>query len=875
MLSVVVSQAHATPTTFMELDGNVVSNGTGTFDWANGSTTNGTEDSTLSRSNGGAAPSTYSRSGSGGVFDGGVFNGNTTPPTSPTKTTTAAGDNTIADAQFKVDPLSVDTAPCVGALTPTVGDPTAYTGAGSETNGDLLTADTYGPGSVPNKDDLSNVYALAHIDATAAHTPPAGDVGVSEVFFGAERVVNSGDSHIDFEFLQGTVGLVSDKDRKGNTLCSGTFSGDRTEGDFLLSVDFTTGGNFGGIQLYRWDCKLPAKGQPYPTQPADGTVCNPPKSGPTPGPHYQPTGTDAVQINVNGHPNNDNSIENNIKCGGWVCRNADGTPNSQILTNELMEGGIDLKQLGFTGCVSTFLPHTRSSQSFTAVLKDFEIIPFSTCAHPTITTNIIANSSGDDVTNTTQAIGTTVHDTATLHNAVGTPTGSISYRLYTAAEAAAGCLTGPGIGIDETPTNPAFVNGVPPASKDVTFDGVGTYYFVAKATFTDNRNLGSPDSGCTMEPITIRPNTVTINTVIKNAAGASVAGTSQAIGTPLHDTATLSGQTAHAGGTVTYTLYTGIGCTGTATDLTPASPGNAVTDGSVPNSATFTFDHAGTFYFKATYSGDANNNASVPVDSGCNAEPITISPNTVTINTVIKNAAGSSVAGTAQVIGTPLHDTATLSGQTAHAGGTVTYTLYTGIGCTGTATDLTPASPGNAVTDGSVPNSTTFTFNQAGTFYFKATYSGDADNNASVPVDSGCNAEPIVISPNTPGYTSTPVVQIKDTFALSGLTYGSSNAATGTVTVSLFTGRDANLNCTNPVSGQSTTFTVTGFVYGTAAHPATVDHPAGTFSGETTFYGPATSGTTYWYRVSYDGDTNNTGFTKCEESVNATITPKS
>src|SRR5256886_8734769 len=41
-----------------------------------------------------------------------------------------------------------------------------------------------------------------------------------------------------------------------------------------------------------------------------------------------------------------------------------------------MDGGIDLAQLGFTGCISTFLPHTRSSQSFTAVLKDFEIIPY-------------------------------------------------------------------------------------------------------------------------------------------------------------------------------------------------------------------------------------------------------------------------------------------------------------------------------------------------------------------------------------------------------------------------------------------------------------------------------------------------------------------
>ena len=44
-----------------------------------------------------------------------------------------------------------------------------------------------------------------------------------------------------------------------------------------------------------------------------------------------------------------------------------------------MEGGINLKDLGFTGCLSSFLPHTRSSQSFTSVLKDFALANFNTC----------------------------------------------------------------------------------------------------------------------------------------------------------------------------------------------------------------------------------------------------------------------------------------------------------------------------------------------------------------------------------------------------------------------------------------------------------------------------------------------------------------
>ena len=578
VLSVVVSQAQATPSSFLELDGNVVSNGA--LDWANGSTTNGVEDSTLSQSNGGAAPSTYSRSGSGGVFDGGVFNGNTTPPTNPPRTTAAANDTTIVAAQFKVDPLSVDHVTCNNGGTPkaVTGDPTVYTGTGSETNGDLLSSDTFGYGSVPNKDDLSNVYALAHIDATAPHTPPAGDVGVNEVFFGAERVINTGDSHIDFEFLQNKVTIPDS--------CAGNFAGDRAEGDFLLSVDFTAGGNFGGIQLYRWDCLLPAKNKPYPTQPIDGTVCNPPAHGQTSGPHYQPTGTDAVQINVNGHPNNDNSIENNIKCGGWVCRNADGSPTAQIGTNELMEGGIDLKQLGFTGCLSTFLPHTRSSQSFTATLKDFEIIPFNTCATPTITTTI-RNAAGDDVTNTSQALGTVLHDTATLHGTAGVPTGSVSYTLYTAPDCG-------GAATDLTPTSNALVNGVPPDSKTFPFDNAGTYYFKASAVFTDDRNQGTPDSGCNAEPVTISP--------------ATPAPHSAPV-VQIKDTFRVTGLSPHPTGDVTVGVYTAAGCTDAShvanSDVTVAA--SLLQDGSTHEISFFTATSGATYYFKISYAGDTNN----------------------------------------------------------------------------------------------------------------------------------------------------------------------------------------------------------------------------------------------------------------------------
>src|SRR5437879_6220906 len=92
----------------------------------------------------------------GGIFDGGQFVSSTSPPNAPVETPAALDDPTIAAASFGVDPLSVDVTSCGG------GDPTVYTGVGGEVNGDLLNSETFGTGSVPNKDEISNAYAIAH-----------------------------------------------------------------------------------------------------------------------------------------------------------------------------------------------------------------------------------------------------------------------------------------------------------------------------------------------------------------------------------------------------------------------------------------------------------------------------------------------------------------------------------------------------------------------------------------------------------------------------------------------------------------------------------------------------------------------------------------
>jgi hypothetical protein len=908
--SLSTSMAQAVPSSFVELDGNVVSNGTGTYDWANSG----------ALTSPGTVNGVWTRAGSGGIFDGGVFRGNTTPPAAPPRTAAAAADTSIADAEFKIDPLSVDVTPCG------TGDPTVYTGAGGETNGDLLSSDTFGTGSVPNKDDVSNVYAVAHVSGAT-----------NEVFFGAERVINNGDSHIDFEFLQSDVTIPA--------TCAGSFSGNRTLGDFLLSVDFTNGGALGGTILYKWVCGT--------TTPAPGTgICNPSKA--KNGPHYETTGTSAVTINVNGG--------GNIGCGGWVCRNPDGSPNTQILTNELMEGGIDLAQLGFTGCISTFLPHTRSSQSFTATLKDFEVIPFNTCAAPTVNTQVKKASDDSNVANGGHvAIGTTVYDTATLSGATADAGGTMNYKLYSddtcttlsttpalnstkavtngialksdnvtfsqsgtfyfqatysgdarnnvppggaksacTSEAVVVDKNSPTIGTQvkrasddsdvangasipigtavydtaaltgassnaggsvtytlysddqctTASTAPAFsstktvTNNVVPKSDNVTFTKAGTYYFQASYTGDANNN-GPVKSSCSSEVVVVDKNSPTISTQVKKASDDSdvANGASIPIGTAVYDTSALSGATTDAGGTVTYRLFTDDTCTTASTNPVFEST-KTVTGGVVPKSDNVTFTTSGTYYFRATYSGDSNNNG--PVSSGCSSEVVVVAKNSPSISTQVKRASNDNdVANGGHVaIGAVLYDTATLSGATSDAGGTVTYALYTNDTCTVPST--TPAlSDTVTVTNGSVPRSADVTFTVAGTFYFRATYSGDSNNNG--PVSSGCSDEIVVVDKNSPAPHSTPVVQVKDTLSVTGF----SNNATGSVVVGLY----SSATCTTGQIGSDFTFTVA----------------QATAGAETTFQG-VTAGT-YYYKIAYAGDANNNSFTSCgDETVTVGIT---
>ncbi len=319
-----------------------------------------------------------------------------------------------------------------------------------------------------------------------------------------------------------------------------------------------------------------------------------------------------------------------------------------------MEAGIDLTNLlgANGGCFTTFLAETRSSQQITATLKDFAGGSFSTCAPPTITTTASGNGSSVPIGDTTQ------HDVATITGVDSRPdpTGTMTFFLCNPSEVTAGGCESGGTQVGDPVTidsgsatsDNADASLIATAGTycwraEYTPDMAGSNYYSA-ASHTDS------DSECF--------------SVVKNTTLIATAATSGTIGDPVHDVATLSGATADAGGTITFSLYGPSAmpdCSGTAvftSTVNVSGPGDY-------NSGDFTPTTAGKYYWIASYSGDVSNQ---PSSGACG--------DTGETSTIGKQTTGIATAATDATIGAAVHDIATLSGATANAGGTITFSLY-------------------------------------------------------------------------------------------------------------------------------------------------------------------------------------------------------
>ena len=212
-------------------------------------------------------------------------------------------------------------------------------------------------------------------------------------------------------------------------------------------------------------------------------------------------------------------------------------------------------------------------------------------------------------------------------------------------------------------------------------------------------------------------------------------------GTAVTDSATLSGNTPTAGGTVTYSLYSDAACT------VPAGNGGmvTVTNGAVPDSSAVSISTPGTYYWQASYNGDSLNLGS---QSSCGSE-IEYVRGPTTITTALPGGSPS-VPPNASVA-----DTSTLTGpEVSGSGGMVTYTVYSDSTCTTMAASTTVT-----VTNGSVPPGS-ISLSTPGTYYWQASYNGDKLND---PSESTCGSEVEVVQiPTTTSVSSSANPSVPD-----------------------------------------------------------------------------------------------------------------
>jgi hypothetical protein len=594
-----------------------------------------------------------------------------------------------------------------------------FTGGGSKDPQDVSNWAWKDAGGLPDKDNLLHSFAARYslTGTEAGGTCPNGTgdqnadgdttdpgevpfdatVKCEVLYFGSDRFDNSGDAQQGFWFFQNPIGLT-------NTPSGGgfKFSGVHKLGDLLVISDFSNGGTTSTISVYRWNPAV--SGNLQLLQSAANANCASAAAG------------DAFCGIVN--PTNGTTAP-------WPYTDKSG--NHTYLQGELYEGGVNLSSLGLGGeCFSSVASETRSSTSTTATLKDFVLGGFGKCESGLVTTP--SAGKGGSVSIGTGSISVT--DSAEL-TISGVTTWSGTMKFFICGPIASGTCdgttnVGTQVGSDRTVTN---TTAQPFVSDPKTITEAGRYCWRGEFIHTTNGVPDATDSSAN-ECFTVTPVTAGLTT---NATGGVL------VGNPITDVAHLSGTATQpdgspAGGTITFNVFgpDDATCSGS---IVHTNTVNVTGNGDYNDS--FTPTAAGTYRWVVSYSGNPPN--TVGTSGTCNDanESAVVNPKQPSITT---DASADPPTGVS--LGTPISDTATLSGTSNKpngnpAGGTITFKLYgpDDATCTGT---VAFSSTVNVTGDGQY-NSGTFTPTAVGTYRWTADYSGDSPN--TLGASSPCNAE--------------------------------------------------------------------------------------------------------------------------------------
>jgi hypothetical protein len=434
----------------------------------------------------------------------------------------------------------------------------------------------------------------------------------------------------------------------------------------------------------------------------------------------------------------------------WTSRNVTTDPAlGQVLTvDKFGEFGVDLTSFGAVlGCPSHGFA-AANARSITGTGTTGELVDYLSAlgVHIPSTCTSLVTEATDQV-----VIGNSISDTATI--TPSNATGTVTFSIYgpddaTCAKAPVKVLAAP------------VVNGTA-SSGPYTPTAVGTYRWIASFDSNDDAHFADSTGACNdpNEQSTV----VKSPTKITTTAGSS--GTLPGAVT-VSDIAHLTGLTETAGGKVTFTVYGPFAanssptCTGTSKSV-DVNLGSVGADHAIDvASGPVTVTAAGKYYWIASYNGDPNNEAAAGTCGDAN-ETSSVDKASPAISTV-------AVATDNALPGTSVKDTATVTGLSANATGTVSFAIYSNNTCVTLVTTLGPVAIGTVTGGTATAVSPAYTgITAAGDYFFIASYSGDANNkavagkcgdaNESVHV----NAAPVAVLPEKVG--KPPVVVLPHT----------------------------------------------------------------------------------------------------------------
>jgi uncharacterized repeat protein (TIGR01451 family) len=424
----------------------------------------------------------------------------------------------------------------------------------------------------------------------------------------------------------------------------------------------------------------------------------------------------------------------------------------------------------------------------------------------------LMQSAGATGTGTAGPPTTTHHVQPTYHtgNITTCPAGTTTFIPATTSSAT---YTKGGTYFDATVVTSKYVNFTTNSSSFTVYvkggNAYDTYDYTTTA-YTSDTGLHAPLVGNTAnipnlshylvcgQPAVVKTSSPTLTT---HASGPVT------LGAAIHDTATLSGGHTPTG-TITFHVFSTASCRTALSSF--VTHGVTVKGTGKYTSASATPTAAGTYFWTASYSGDAANSG-VTAPCGAATESSVVSATTPTKATPTL----TTTAGTEVALGTSIHDTATLSGGHTPTG-TITFHVFSTASCrTALSTFVTH---GVTVTGTGKYTSASATPTVAGTYFWTASYSGDANNaGATEPCDgahesvlvkssaatTGAKPELEVVKSSTPPSTSTVAPSDTVAYKLSLIDSGAGPATDVIVTDTVPTGTtyEATSATCNGISG--------------------------------------------------------------------------